>query len=177
MTVKIQMTVNDKSTGAVDVAEGTMMIEFLHEYLNLTGTKFGCGVGVCHACTVIVEGKNGVSEVVRTCINGVERFEGKKIRTIEGHAERNSAGEITKLTPVQKTFLEHFSFQCGWCTSGFINETTALIERLEKKPIAKDQVESVIEEALNDHICRCTGYVKYYGGVRDLILNTKGLTV
>ncbi|WDE05760.1 (2Fe-2S)-binding protein [Thalassomonas viridans] len=176
MSRHIQMTVNGQQVGPVEVPEGLKMIEFLHEYLNLTGTKFGCGVGVCHACTVIVEGKNGVSEVVRSCISGVERFAGKKVRTIEGHAKRNEAGEITELSPVQMAFLEHFSFQCGWCTSGFVNETTALMERLAKNPVAVSDVEQVVEEALKEHICRCTGYVKYYQGVKALILNTRGLT-
>ena len=176
MSQHIQMTVNNQSVGPVDVPDGLKMIEFLHEYLNLTGTKFGCGAGVCHACSVIVEGQDGTSEVVRTCISGVERFVGKKIRTVEGHAKRNEAGEITELSSVQLAFLEHFSFQCGWCTSGFINETTVLLERLALKPVAVADVEQVIEAALNDHICRCTGYVKYYQGVKELILKTKGLT-
>ncbi|BFL82553.1 hypothetical protein LFREDSHE_10030 [Shewanella baltica] len=73
--------------------------------------------------------------------------------------------------------MEHFSFQCGWCTSGFVNESTALLERLERQPIAKDQVEKVVEDALSEHVCRCTGYVKYYAAVKDLILKTKGLTL
>lgn len=177
MSQSIKLTINNQAVGPIDVGDGTMMIEFLHEYLNLTGTKFGCGVGVCHACTVIVDDDQGMSEVVRTCINGVERFNGKRIRTIEGHAKQNAQGEITTLSPVQQTFLEHFSFQCGWCTSGFVNESTALIERLEHKPIAKDKVEQVIEEALAEHVCRCTGYVKYYAAMKDLILKTKGLTL
>lgn len=177
MSQSIKLTINNQAVGPIEVADGVMMIEFLHEYLNLTGTKFGCGAGVCHACTVIVDDEQGMSEVVRTCINGVERFNGKRVRTVEGHARQNSLGEITALSPVQEAFLEHFSFQCGWCTSGFVNESTALLERLERQPIAKDQVEKVVEDALSEHVCRCTGYVKYYAAVKDLILNTKGLTL
>lgn len=177
MSQSIKLTINNQAVGPIEVADGVMMIEFLHEYLNLTGTKFGCGAGVCHACTVIVDDEQGMSEVVRTCINGVERFNGKRVRTVEGHARQNALGEITALSPVQEAFLEHFSFQCGWCTSGFVNESTALLERLERQPIAKDQVEKVVEDALSEHVCRCTGYVKYYAAVKDLILNTKGLTL
>ena len=177
MSQSIKLTINNQAVGPIDVADGVMMIEFLHEYLNLTGTKFGCGAGVCLASTVIVDDEQGMSEVVRTCINGVERFNGKRVRTVEGHARQNSLGEITALSPVQEAFLEHFSFQCGWCTSGFVNESTALLERLERQPIAKDQVEKVVEDALSEHVCRCTGYVKYYAAVKDLILKTKGLTL
>ncbi len=176
MSQNIKMTINDQPVGPVEVPDGLMMIDFLHEYLNLTGTKFGCGAGVCHACTVIVDKSNGVSEVVRTCISGVERFNGHAVRTVEGHAERNDKNEITALNPIQTAFLEHFSFQCGWCTSGFVNEAIALVERLEKKPIAVNDVEQVIEDALGDHVCRCTGYVKYYAAVKDVILKTEGLT-
>ncbi|WP_350431545.1 2Fe-2S iron-sulfur cluster-binding protein [Shewanella sp. H8] len=177
MSQSIELTINNQAVGPIEVGDGVMMIEFLHEYLNLTGTKFGCGVGVCHACTVIVDDNLGVSKVVRTCINGVERFNGKHIRTIEGHAKQNAQGEITALSPVQQAFLDNFSFQCGWCTSGFINESTALMEQLKRKPIAKDQVEKVIEEALSEHVCRCTGYVKYYAAMKELILKTEGLTL
>ena len=177
MSQSIKLTINNQAVGPIEVADGVMMIEFLHEYLNLTGTKFGCGAGVCHACTVIVDDEQGMSEVVRTCINGVERFNGKRVRTVEGHARQNSLGEITALSPVQEAFLEHFSFQCGWCTSGFGNGSTALPERLGRQPNGKDQGEKVVEDALSEHVCRCTGYVKYYAAVKDLILKTKGLTL
>lgn len=173
----IKMTVNNQSVGPIDVSPELMMIEFLHEHLNLTGTKFGCGAGVCHACTVIVDKDDGTSEVVRSCINGVERFNGKTIRTVEGHATKNAQGQIEALSNVQEAFIEHFSFQCGWCTPGFVNETTVLLEMLKKQPVAVADVDNVIENALGDHICRCTGYVKYYQAVKDLILTTEGLTL
>lgn len=172
----IALSINNKAIGPIETSDDIMMIEFLHEYLNMTGTKFGCGVGVCHACTVIVDNQDGTSESVRTCINGVSRFNGKKIRTIEGHANENEFGEIIKLSPVQQTFIENFSFQCGWCTSGFVNETTVLVERLKLMPIHVSEVETVIDKALGDHVCRCTGYVKYYQAVKELILSTAGLT-
>jgi len=76
---------------------------------------------------------------------------------------------------VQQKFLEHFSFQCGYCTPGFVNATTLLIERLRRHPISADAVETTITDALNDHICRCTGYVRYYQAVKDLVLSTPGL--
>ena len=69
--ITVNMTINDRLIGPIEVDDNTMMIDFLHEYVNLTGTKFGCGVGVCHACTIVVDGADGSSESVRTCINGV----------------------------------------------------------------------------------------------------------
>jgi aerobic-type carbon monoxide dehydrogenase small subunit (CoxS/CutS family) len=92
-----------------------MMLDFLHEYLNLTGSRMGCGQGICHACTVIVEGADGRIEEERTCIAGAHSFAGKSVKTIEGHAERDASGKIVKLTPIQQAFMEHFAFQCGYC--------------------------------------------------------------
>ncbi|MBV7413504.1 (2Fe-2S)-binding protein [Aeromonas sp. sif2433] len=169
--ITVNMTINDRLIGPIEVDDNTMMIDFLHEYVNLTGTKFGCGVGVCHACTIVVDGADGSSESVRTCVNGVGRFNGQRIRTVEGHAKRNNLGKIIALSPVQKTFLDHFSFQCGWCTSGFVNETTVLLERLRKQPVAMADLESTIEGALKDHVCRCTGYKKYYEGVKAMLIS------
>ena len=159
----------------IQTPDGLMMIDFLHEYVGLTGSRLGCGQGVCHACVVILDKADGSSEEVRSCITGAHFFDGKKVRTIEGHAKRNEQGEVVELSPVQQKFLEHFSFQCGYCTPGFVNAATVLIERLKREPIAKESVEREITKALDDHICRCTGYVRYYEAVKDVVLNTPGL--
>ena len=98
-------------------------------------------------------------------------FAGKSVRTVEGHAEG------TTLSAVQQAFVDHFAFQCGYCTSGFVNEATALMERLEKTPVARSALEATLQEALGEHICRCTGYVRYYEAMRDLILSRPELTV
>ncbi|NPT56973.1 (2Fe-2S)-binding protein [Paraburkholderia elongata] len=174
-TLPVSVKVNGEIVGPTDVPAGLMMIDFLHEYLHLTGSRLGCGQGICHACVVIVDNPDGTSEEVRTCITGANFFHGKTIRTIEGHAKRNEAGEVVELSPIQQKFLEHFSFQCGYCTPGFVNAATVLIERLKRQPIAKDQVEQTITEALNDHICRCTGYVRYYEAVKEVVMTTPGL--
>ncbi|UJF16848.1 2Fe-2S iron-sulfur cluster-binding protein [Vibrio sp. SS-MA-C1-2] len=173
----ISLTINDKLYGPIDVDPQIMMVDFLHEYLNLTGTKFGCGQGVCYACSVIEDKADGTSEIVRTCITNAVAFNGKKLRTIEGHAEVNTNGEVTEVHPVQEAFMKHFSFQCGWCTSGFVNAGVALVEELKRNPIKADDVQGVIEEALGDHVCRCTGYVKYYEAMKEVILATEGTTV
>jgi aerobic-type carbon monoxide dehydrogenase small subunit (CoxS/CutS family) len=77
---------------------------------------------------------------------------------------------------VQQAFLDKFSFQCGYCTPGFVNAATVLIERLKRAPVLRAEVEATVAAALDSHICRCTGYVRYYQAVRDVILATPGLT-
>ena len=172
LTIKI----NGKDVGPMQVPDGLMMLDFLHEYAALTGSRLGCGIGMCRACVVIVDKPDGTSEEMRTCITGAHNFAGKQIRTVEGHAQRNEKGEIIALSPIQQKFLEHYSFQCGYCTPGFVNGATVLIERLKRQPVARSLVESTITEALNAHLCRCTGYVRYYEAVKDVILSTPGLT-
>ena len=171
----VSLKVNGQEVGPLQVPAGLMMIDLLHEYLHLTGSRLGCGQGVCHACVVILDKPDGTSEEIRTCITGANFFDGKSIRTIEGHAQRDEQGEVVALSPIQQKFLEHFSFQCGYCTPGFVNAATVLIERLKRQPVARDQVEDTITEALNDHICRCTGYVRYYEAVKEVVLTMPGL--
>jgi aerobic-type carbon monoxide dehydrogenase small subunit (CoxS/CutS family) len=91
-------------------------------------------------------------------------FDGKTVRTVEGHAKNGQLSEL------QKAFIEHFAFQCGYCTAGFLNEGQVLLERLSKQRIARAELEKAITEALDGHLCRCTGYVKYHEAVRDVIL-------
>ncbi|MBV6322193.1 (2Fe-2S)-binding protein [Duganella violaceipulchra] len=174
-TKPITLTVNGKTVGPLPAPEGLMMIDFLHEYLDLTGSRLGCGQGVCHACVVILDKSDGTSEEVRSCITGAHFFDGKKVRTVEGHAKLNDKGEVVALSPVQQKFLEHFSFQCGYCTPGFVNAATVLLERLKRTPVGRDQIDETITESLNAHICRCTGYVRYFEAVKDVVLNTPGL--
>jgi len=171
-TTRLQMVVNGAKAGPHDVPDALPMIDYLNDYLGLTGTKFGCGIGVCHACVVIVDEPDGSSRTMRTCINGAVAFAGKNVRTIEGHADADGS-----LSPVQQAFVDHFAFQCGYCTSGFVNEATRFVEALKKKPVPRSQVEDVLEDTLGEHLCRCTGYFRYYAAMRDLILTDPDLTV
>lgn len=173
--IPVSMVVNGEKVGPLEVEEYTSMLDFLHEHLNLTGTKLGCGIGVCRACTIVVEREDGSLEPVRSCINNVGRFNGETVTTVEGQAEHDSAGEIVALSPIQQAFLRNFSFQCGWCTAGFVNAATALIDQLKREPVPADTIEGVIDEALGEHICRCTGYVRYFRAVREVIESTPGL--
>ena len=174
-TRPLTVTINGEQHGPLDVPEGMMMIDVLHELLGLTGSRLGCGQGMCHACVVIWDRGDRTSETIPTCITGADFFNGKRIRTIEGIATRNDKGEVA-LSPVQQAFLDHYSFQCGYCTPGFVNAATVLIERLRRAPIARSDVEITVSAAFESHICRCTGYVRYYEAIRDLILRTPGLT-
>ncbi len=174
-TRPLSLTVNGRNVGPMEVAEESMMLDFLNEQLGLTGSRLGCGQGICHACTVIVDYPDGHSEEIQTCITGAHDFAGKSIRTVEGHAERDAQGNVVRLSPVQQAFVEHFSFQCGYCTPGFVNATTILMENLKRSPVARKDLEKKIGEALGSHICRCTGYVRYYEAVRDVVLKSPGL--
>ena len=174
-TKQLSLTINDKAVGPIDVPETMMMQDFLYEYLNLTGSRMGCGQGICHACTAVLEKADGSLEEMRTCITGAHWFAGRKIRTVEGQAKRDANGAITELSPVQQAFIEHFSFQCGYCTPGFVTGATVLLDQLKRNPVKREALEEVISEALDRHICRCTGYVRYFEAVRDLVLRTPGL--
>jgi aerobic-type carbon monoxide dehydrogenase small subunit (CoxS/CutS family) len=161
---RLAITINGRAIDPIEVRDDLSMNDFLREYLGMTGTKFGCGAAQCLSCTIIVDNPDGTSETSPTCIVPAASFNGKAIRTVEGHA-RNG-----QLTALQKAFVDHFAFQCGYCTAGFLNEAQVLLERLAKKPVARTELEKTIEDALDGHICRCTGYIKYHKAVRDVIL-------
>ena len=161
---KLSLTINGVAHGPLDVRDDLSMNDFLREYLGMTGTKFGCGAAQCLSCAVIIDKPDGTSHTSPTCIIAAASFNGKTIRTVEGHAKD---GELSKL---QKAFIEHFAFQCGYCTAGFLNEGQVLLERLAKTPVASADLDKTVVEALDGHLCRCTGYVKYHEAVRAVIL-------
>ena len=161
---KLSLTINGRAYGPVEVRDELSMNDFLREYLGMTGTKFGCGAAQCLSCAVIVDDPDGTSYTSPTCVASAASFDGKTIRTVEGLARD---GELSVL---QKAFIRHFAFQCGYCTAGFLNEGQVLLERLAKAPVKRVDLENTIAEALDGHICRCTGYIKYHEAVRDVIL-------
>jgi carbon-monoxide dehydrogenase small subunit len=139
-TVQIGVTVNGALyTESVPVA--MTLLQFLKEKLLLTGTKEGCGIGECGACTIIMDGKP-----VDSCLVLAVEADGSVIRTIEGEAKN---GELTEL---QKAFIEHGAVQCGFCTSGMIMSARSLLER-NPNPSREQIVESIA-----GNLCRCTGY-------------------
>ena len=126
----------------------TTLLDALREYLDLTGTKKGCDQGQCGACTVLVDGRRIVS-----CLTLAVMKDGAEITTIEGLATDD------ELHPLQKAFISHDGFQCGYCTPGILLTAKALLE--ETPEPSRDQ----IKEALAGNICRCTGYIKIFEAV------------
>jgi aerobic-type carbon monoxide dehydrogenase small subunit (CoxS/CutS family) len=161
---RLKLTINRRAYGPFELRDELTMNDFLREHLGMTGTKFGCGAAQCLSCAVIVDDPDGTSYTQPTCVVPAVSFDGKAIRTVEGHA---ADGE---LTPLQRSFIEHFAFQCGYCTPGFLNEAQVLLERLAKQPVAQADLDGTIAQALDGHLCRCTGYVKYHEAVRAVIL-------
>jgi aerobic-type carbon monoxide dehydrogenase small subunit (CoxS/CutS family) len=162
------ITINGRAYGPVNVRDELTLNDFLREVLGLTGTKFGCGAAQCLSCAVIVDNPDGTSYTSPTCVVPAASFNGNAIRTVEGHAKDG------KLSALQVAFIEHFSFQCGYCTAGFLNEGQVLLEGLAKKPVARADLDKTIAEALDGHLCRCTGYIKYHEAVRAVILADAG---
>ena len=160
----LALTINGRAYGPTEVRDDLTMNDYLREYLVLTGTKFGCGAAQCLSCAVIVDNPDGTSYTMPTCIVAAANFNGKTIRTVEGHANNG------KLSALQKAFIDHFAFQCGYCTAGFLNEGQVLLERLAKNHVVRADLEKTIAEALDGHLCRCTGYIKYHEALRDVIL-------
>ena len=173
--IDVDVTVNNQRYRRLDFPEDTLLIDFLSEELGLTGTKFGCGIGVCRACTVLVhrghlEPAGAAPVPILSCSTPVSRVNGQTLITVEGLA--NSSGS---LTPMQQAFLDEFAFQCGYCTPGFLMAAHAMMERLRIAPIPASQVDKVIFENCGQHICRCTGYVRYLQAIRRVVLTTPGL--
>ena len=129
----------------------------LRNHFGLTGTKYGCGMGFCGSCTVLID-----KEPVRSCQLAVSEIAGKEVITIEG-LERNG-----KLHPVQQAFVEHDALQCGYCTPGMIMSATAL---LLKNPSPSTQE---IKDALEENLCRCGAHVRIIEAVHTAAKEMKG---
>jgi carbon-monoxide dehydrogenase small subunit len=138
--MEIKFTLNGKVI-AVEVSPHWTLLRLLREKLGLTGTKEGCGIGECGACTVLLDGIP-----VNACLVLVPKVEGREIETIEGLGNRES------LHPLQKSFVDHGAIQCGFCTPGVLISAKALLEK-NPSPTRDD-----IKEAISGHLCRCTGY-------------------
>ncbi len=139
--MKIELIVNGVRK-TLDVEPNELLINVLREKLGLTGTKYGCGIGECGACTVMVD-----SEPVLSCLTLAIEVNGKQITTIEGIAKDG------QLDPVQEAFIEEGAIQCGYCTPGFIITAKTLL-RENPNPTREE-----IIEYIKGNLCRCTGYV------------------
>jgi aerobic-type carbon monoxide dehydrogenase small subunit (CoxS/CutS family) len=168
-TVTVRFMLNSQAITAT-VPDDLALVDYLQEEQGLTGTRLCCGVGVCKVCTVKAQRvPSSQGQPLLACSTPVALLQGQSITTIEG------VGSPQAPSKVQQAFLDHFAFQCGYCTPGFVMATTMLLERLRVSPVARGQVDKAIEDAVGQHICRCTGYAKYYAAIRSLILSEKGL--
>lgn len=170
-TIEIQLSVNGRVVSD-KVSPDLTLADFLHEKIGLTGTKVACGIGVCKTCTVAVHGpgRSGL-ERIQACVMPVSALNGQSILTVEGLA--TSQG----LSLQQQSFLKHFSFQCGYCAPGFLMGLTLLIDQLKRQPVKREHLDALIEQSMGEHICRCTGYAKYYQAIHAVIADTPGLLV
>jgi aerobic-type carbon monoxide dehydrogenase small subunit (CoxS/CutS family) len=128
-----------------------LLVHFLRDELELTGTHVGCDTGNCGACTVVLDGR-----AVKSCMLLAAQADGTIIRTVEGLSGEN------ELSPLQQAFKAHHALQCGYCTPGMLMSATALLER---NPTPSDDE---IRHAINGNLCRCTGYVNIVRAVSSV---------
>jgi aerobic-type carbon monoxide dehydrogenase small subunit (CoxS/CutS family) len=156
MEETIRFSLNGKRT-EIKIDPTQTLLWVLRNQLGLTGTKYGCGMGFCGACTVLIN-----KEPVRSCMLPVGDIAGKEIVTIEGLEKKG------RLHPLQEAFIEHDALQCGYCTPGMIMTATAL---LMKNPSPTRQE---IVDGLEDNLCRCGTHVRIIEAVQTAAKEMKG---
>jgi len=153
--LKIEFTINSKKRSLI-VKPNDLLINIIRNDLFLTGSKYGCGIGECGACTVLLNG-----EPVLSCLTLAATVDGKEITTIEGLAKGN------ELHPMQIAFLKNAAVQCGFCTPGMILTATAL---LKENP---NPSEDKIRDYMRGNICRCTGYIQIVKAIKSCAIEAK----
>jgi carbon-monoxide dehydrogenase small subunit len=148
MSVAVELTLNGRPC-RVEVEPHWTVIDLLRDRLDLTGTKGGCGEGVCGTCTVLVDG-----EPARACLMLAAHLRVRSLVTVEG-LERDG-----RLHPLQEAFARHGAAQCGYCTPGMLMAAAALLAR------RREVSDREVREALSGNLCRCTGYQKIVEAVR-----------
>jgi aerobic-type carbon monoxide dehydrogenase small subunit (CoxS/CutS family) len=157
----IAFLVNNNSCRVEASRREEKLLDYLHDSLDLTGTKLCCGIAVCRACTVaMTKPPNRVPTPILACSTPLWLVDGAEIITIEGIAKGDT------LSQIQEAFLREFAFQCGYCAPGFVVAAQILLTRFRASPPKQDKLDGEIETALGGHICRCTGYVRYFEAVR-----------
>jgi len=154
--MKITVTVNGVERSA-DVDPRTLLVHFLREELDLTGTKIGCDTSQCGACTVHFNGK-----ALKSCTMLAVQADGAEVTTIEGMAVNGDHH------PMQTAFWENHGLQCGYCTPGMIMATTAFVK---DNPSASEEA---IRHNLEGNICRCTGYHNIVKAVKQVVESSGG---
>jgi carbon-monoxide dehydrogenase small subunit len=146
---KVSFTLNGELV-AVEIEPHLTLLQLLRDKLELTGTKEGCGMGECGACTVILNGKT-----VNSCIFPAIEVDGKNVMTIEGLTDAQG-----NLHPIQKAFVEYGAIQCGFCTPGMVLSAKALLDE-NPKP-----TEEEIRSGIAGNLCRCTGYLQIVQAIK-----------
>ncbi len=134
---------------SIEVKDNELLINVLRDRLGVLSPKYGCGIGECGACTVLLDG-----EPVLSCLTLAVEVDGREITTVEGLAKDG------KLHPVQEAFIEEGAIQCGYCTPGFILVAKRLLEEV------KNPSEERIREYVRGNLCRCTGYVNIIKAIK-----------
>ena len=148
-TVAVSFTLNGKPQ-ELDVLPNMTLLDLLREEIGLTGTKRGCDVGECGACTVLLDGR-----AVNSCLVLAPQVDGREVVTVEGLAPLGTLG------PLQEAFLDHGAVQCGFCTPGMLMSAKDLLDRTSQP----SQME--IREAIAGNLCRCTGYQQIVEAIED----------
>ncbi len=156
MLESVAFKLNDKPMRLEVDAERTLLW-VLRTDLGLTGTKFGCGMGQCGSCTVLVN-----NMAVRSCLLKVKNIRDKEVVTIEGLAKNG------KLHPLQKAYMEHDGFQCGYCTPGMIMSGVALLDKNQ------DMSREDIERGLDRNLCRCGAHARIIQAMQTAAAEMKG---
>jgi aerobic-type carbon monoxide dehydrogenase small subunit (CoxS/CutS family) len=156
MTKTIHFTLNGQPESLV-LGRERMLLWVLRTDFGLTGAKYGCGEGLCGACTVLIN-----NEAVRSCQFPVEDANGKEITTIEGLA-RNG-----RLHPLQQAFVRHDALQCGFCTPGMVLTAYSLLLQNPRPTLAQ------IQEGMNENLCRCGSYQRIIRAIQDAAGEMKG---
>jgi carbon-monoxide dehydrogenase small subunit len=145
------------------------LLEVLREDLRLTGTKHGCELGECGACTVLIE-----DEPVLACLILPVEVQGQDIQTIEGLAESASSAAELKPHPLQTAFAEQGASQCGYCSPGMLMSAKALLDKNSKSNLKTAPDRHEIRAALSGNLCRCTGYSKIIDAVEQASQHESG---
>ncbi len=159
MGTSVSLIINGKTVTA-NIDPRMLLVQFIREHMQLTGTHIGCDTAQCGACTVFVNGN-----AVKSCSALAVQFEGAQITTIEGIAGANG-----EMHPMQAAFKECHGLQCGFCTPGMVMSAIDLVKRR-----GNSLSEQAIREGLDGNICRCTGYHNIVKAVQQGAANMKGV--
>ncbi len=147
--IPIEFTINGKKV-YLEVEAGETALKIIRDRLLLKGTKEGCGIGECGACTIVVDGKS-----VNACLMLAAQLHGREVVTVEGLAEGD------RLSPLQQSFVDRHAVQCGFCTPGFLMSSHALLNE-NPNPDRRE-----IIDAISGNLCRCTGYQQIVDSIEE----------